>query len=600
MRSTSLAPSCLLALFATVATPVLLAAQQTPARKSGELFRSELDQFVGRLDAQSLVDRPQRHPLGGESTLATAQILCAMGHGHRRYHIGDGPIVRPSLAFLLGKTDADSGFGDATTTGWVVEAMQVIDPVGCRRQIEAGRARFQALGGTELPWAASVAAILAAKELPQDQGAAAQTRARSLLAAKGPLPLVEAAATMVHLAACQVANKRLDQAALAKAAPAAPAAAPAVAAAPAPAPLPANASGHGALSPAQERGLAWLSAQTKDGVGFGDAQPNLPLTAIALMALQTRPAALRSPAERAAITTGLRWLLTQQNEDGTFGDTLANYTTCAAVGALHTFDDPAVPAALQRAQRAILSFQNCEQNGYASGDRDYGSIGYGGMTRGDLSNMNFALQALQETGLPRNHEALQRALVFLQRTQNLRATNDYAGKAPDPERDGVILDTVPGDDGGACYYPGNSSAGYVVRPDDTVIARSYGSMTYALLKCYSLAGLKADDPRVAAALRWLQQNWRLDANPGAAPELGPKAAFQGLYYYYLLMAQALDSAGIDRLTVGDTAVDWRAALRTQLESVQRTDGSWRNDQNGRWMESSALLCTAYALLALAR
>ncbi len=139
-----------------------------------------------------------------------------------------------------------------------------------------------------------------------------------------------------------------------------------------------------------------------------------------------------------------------------------------------------------------------------------------------------------------------------------------------------------------------------MRPDDTVIARSYGSMTYALLKCYALAGLKGDDPRVAAALGWLQQNWRLDANPGAAPELGPKAQFQGLYYYYLLMAQALSAAGIDQLTVDGAKVDWRAGLRAQLAKVQQADGSWVNGQNGRWMESSKLLCTAYALLALAR
>ncbi|MBL8731312.1 MAG: hypothetical protein JNN13_02960 [Planctomycetes bacterium] len=222
------------------------------------------------------------------------------------------------------------------------------------------------------------------------------------------------------------------------------------------------------------------------------------------------------------------------------------------------------------------------------------------MTRGDLSNLHFAMQALRETGLPANHEALQRTLVFLQRTQNRRASNDWAGQAPDPEREGVLLDTVAGDDGGATYYPGNSSAGYVVHPDGKVEARSYGSMTYALLKCYALAGLPASDPRAAAAVAWLQRHWRLDINPGAAPELGEKAAFQGLYYYYELMAQALDTAGIEALEVDGKRVDWRRQLRTHLAQVQQTDGSWLNAQNGRWLEGSPLLCTSYALLALAR
>ncbi|MCC7395965.1 MAG: terpene cyclase/mutase family protein [Planctomycetes bacterium] len=554
-------------LFLLLTTLAPLAAQQPAARKTGDLFRAELDQLVARLDALATQDRPARHPLGGDSLLANAQMLCAMAHGHRRYCIGDGPIVRPTLAFLLSKQAADGGFGDATTTGWVVEAMQAVDPDGCREAIAAARTR----GGATLPWKALVEAVLAAPTLPQEQGAAAAKQAKALLAEAGRLPQPEAAALMVQLAACQVANKRLDQ----------------LAAGP-------------EFSTTQQRGFAWLCAQQQDGVFAAEGRNSTALTAIALMALQTKPAALRSPAEGAAITTGLRWLLSQQRADGTFGETLANYTTCAAVGALHTFADPAVPPALQRAQRAILAFQNCEQNGYARGDRDYGSIGYGGMTRGDLSNLHFAMQALRETGLPANHEALQRTLVFLQRTQNRRASNDWAGQAPDPEREGVLLDTVAGDDGGATYSPGNSSAGYVVHPDGKVEGRSYGSMTYALLKCYALAGLPASDPRAAAAVAWLQRHWRLDSNPGAAPELGEKAAFQGLYYYYELMAQALDTAGIEALEVDGKRVDWRRELRSHLAQVQRADGSWLNAQNGRWLEGSPLLCTSYALLALAR
>ncbi|MBL8731311.1 MAG: hypothetical protein JNN13_02955 [Planctomycetes bacterium] len=329
----------LLSLLLTTLAP--LAAQQPAARTTGDLFRSELDQLVARLDALATQDRPARRPLGGDSLLANAQVLCAMAHGHRRYCIGDGPIVRPTLAFLLSKQAADGGYGDATTTGWVVEAMQAVDPDGCREAIAAARTRCAALGGAPLPWTALVEAVLAAPRLPQEQGAAAAKQAKALLAEAGRLPEPEAAALMVQLAACQVANKRLDQ----------------------------RAAGP-VFSTTQQRGFAWLFAQQQDGVFAAEGRNSTALTAIALMALQTKPAALRSPAERAAITAGLRWLLSQQRADGTFGETLANYTTCAAVGALHTFADPAVPPALQRAQRAILAFQNCEQNGYARGDRD--------------------------------------------------------------------------------------------------------------------------------------------------------------------------------------------------------------------------------------
>ena len=40
--------------------------------------------------------------MGSSTTpLDTAKILVAMANCHRRYHISDGPVVRPSVASLL-------------------------------------------------------------------------------------------------------------------------------------------------------------------------------------------------------------------------------------------------------------------------------------------------------------------------------------------------------------------------------------------------------------------------------------------------------------------------------------------------------------------
>jgi hypothetical protein len=302
-------------------------------------------------------------------------------------------------------------------------------------------------------------------------------------------------------------------------------------------------------------------------------------------------------------------LLAGQNEDGTFGERQTNYTTCVVVGALVRWGDPAVAPALQKAQRAILAFQNCEANDYRPGDRDYGSIGYGSSQRGDLSNLQFSLQALRDSGLPQDHEAFQKALVFLQRTQNLKATNDFQGKVPHPDKRDVVLDARPGDDGGAAYYPGTSNAGYVLQPDGTAVPRSYGSMTYALLKAYTLCGVPAGDTRVHAAVQWIQQNWTLAVNPGADPALGEKVQHQGLFYYYMVLAQALSAMQLehvlvqaknDKGEVGTQKVDWKKALRAQLEGMQQADGTWVNGKNDRWMENLPLLCTCYALAALER
>jgi squalene-hopene/tetraprenyl-beta-curcumene cyclase len=105
------------------------------------------------------------------------------------------------------------------------------------------------------------------------------------------------------------------------------------------------------------------------------------------------------------------------------------------------------------------------------------------------------------------------------------------------------------------------------------------------------AGVKADDPRVKAAVGWLQKHYDLESNPGMGTA--------GLYYYYQTFAKALAALGQDKF-VDDKGVshDWRAELIDALASRQKADGSWTND-NSRWMEGDSSLSTGYALLALA-
>lgn len=360
-------------------------------------------------------------------------------------------------------------------------------------------------------------------------------------------------------------------------------------------------------SAAQAEAAAFLLQQQQDGVFAvqmrGKAFPDPGFTALALAALQTKPSAQRTEQEQRTIDAGCKWLLTQQHDDGAFGERVQNYTTCAAVLALARWPDAAKAPALARAQKYILAIQNCEATGSSPSDVEYGGVGYGSKgERSDLSNLQFAISALRATGLDAKDEAFARAVVFLQRTQNLRSVNDQSGKLKVRNGDAEPATMTAGDDGGAVYYPGESPAGYIELPDGTRTPRSYGSMTYALLKTYTLCGIDGKDPRVQAAVRWITANWTVAVNPGADPKLGDEAKYQGLFYYYLLLAQALDAAKIDTLEVtrdGKTvAVDWRAELRTQLESMQRKDGAWVNQRSDRWFENLDVLCTCYAMLAL--
>ncbi|MCA8964886.1 MAG: terpene cyclase/mutase family protein [Planctomycetes bacterium] len=363
-----------------------------------------------------------------------------------------------------------------------------------------------------------------------------------------------------------------------------------------------------AWSPAQQKGCDFLLTKQKDGifsVKMGSREfPDPGFTSLAIAALQSKPAAQRTEAEQAIIDKGLTWVLKNQNEDGSFGRNVPNYTTCAAVMALSRWDPSKTKEALAKAQRYVLAIQNCEKTGSSKSDVEYGGVGYGSKgERSDLSNMQFAIDALRRSGLPADNEAFTRAVVFLQRTQNLKSANDLGGKLQVKGDDGKPAPLAVGDDGGAVYYPGESPAGYIDQPDGSRTPRSYGSMTYALLKTYTLCGVKADDSRVQAAVKWIGANWTVAENPGADAKLGDKAKYQGLFYYYMLLAQALEAVGMDHVTTkGEDGkakeVDWRADLKQQLASMQRDDGSWLNEKNTRWYEGLDILCTCYALLAL--
>ncbi len=598
MSKTLVAAFCLITL-----TNGLLCSQSggEPVRKRGTIFKDEVDTLI---DVLTDVARAKGLPaIGGDSALATAKMLAAMAKCHRRYYYpGDVPTVSRSVDFLIRQRQQDGSFGDAEATAWVVEALTLLPVDGASFGDEIARARaWLGKRANEVPGIAPrVSQLLEqvrADRFPQHLGAEAAGKVAAWSANREGLAHGEAADALLQLVVCQQANKALDKALGSGAGSAQDAKA-----------------AEAAWSPAQAKAFAWLWQQQKDGVFSvthgGKTFPDPALTAFGLWALQTKAKSRRTADEQATIDKGMQWLIAGQNEDGTFGQQLPNYTTCVVVGALHKWGDARAAEALQKAQKALLGFQNVEATGYQRGDRDYGSIGYGNAQRGDLSNLHFSIEALRQTGLPADHEAFAKALVFLQRTQNLKSVNDFKGKVKDPDSD-AILDATSGDDGGAAYYPGNSAAGYITQPDGTTVPRSYGSMTYALLKAYTLAGVTGDDPRVQAAVKWIGENWTLAVNPGADPALGDKVKYQGLYYYYLVLAQALDAAKVTAVTVttkggsgaGDKGVkteqvDWKKALRAQLEGVQQPDGTWVNGKNNRWMEDMPLLCTCYAMAAL--
>lgn len=257
----------------------------------------------------------------------------------------------------------------------------------------------------------------------------------------------------------------------------------------------------------------------------------------------------------------------------------ANYETCLAVMCFTEANkDGRYTKVIKKADAFLKELQWDEGEGKPASDPAFGGAGYGNNKRPDLSNTSFLIDALRASGNDEDSEAMKRALVFVSRCQNLETehnTTPFAAKNPD---------------GGFYYTPAAGGSSMAGKTEEGGL-RSYASMTYAGLKSMIYAGVKQDDPRVKAAVKWLRKNYDLKSNPG----LGNV----GLYYYYHTFAKALDAMQSD-VFEDEKGVkhDWRAELRAELASRQLPNGSWTNEAD-RWMEGDPNLVTGYTLLALA-
>ncbi len=289
----------------------------------------------------------------------------------------------------------------------------------------------------------------------------------------------------------------------------------------------------------------------------------------------------------------LEFLASHARPDGSIHDgMLANYKTSAALQALAAAGGKKYAALVKKGRDYLVQIQLDDSEGFSEDHKYYGGAGYGGDRRPDMSNLSLWVDGLLASGEKPGNTPYRRALRFLERCQNDSEVN--TGRY---EIKGKVY--VSGNDGGGVYGPGVSKAGSIDRGDGTLEPRSYGSMTYALLKGYMAADLKADDPRVQKAMKWIAANFTLDENPGFDKQRNPRAGLQGLYYYFYTLAKALELYGRDRVEdERGKAHDWRQELAEKILSLQEKDGSWVNRDAPRWWEGMPVLATSYAVLAL--
>lgn len=364
------------------------------------------------------------------------------------------------------------------------------------------------------------------------------------------------------------------------------------------------------------RAIEWLRSQqdeTRGGWAIPQQGPVFPaITGLVLNGMLMEPGLDATDED---IAKGIRFILSYAQEDGGIYDQLLpSYNTSICLSALARAKTPEAERVIPAAQAFLRGLQfgetadtttpvGVETQVVERSHPFYGGVGYGKHGRPDNSNLNLMLQALHDSGVSGDDPAFQRALVFLSRTQMLDEVNDmpYANFS---SQGGFVYATSP-DAQSVDGLIGQSQAGMIEESldDGRKISRlrAYGSMTYAGFKSYLYADLARDDVRVVAAHDWIRRNYTMEENPGMGTD--------GMYYYYVTLARALDAWGeseIHTILEGKNAAgrepltevrDWENDLVDRLAQLQNPDGSFQSVDD-RWMEDNPVLITAYALIAL--
>jgi squalene-hopene/tetraprenyl-beta-curcumene cyclase len=283
------------------------------------------------------------------------------------------------------------------------------------------------------------------------------------------------------------------------------------------------------------------------------------------------------------VAKGLKFIDGLKKEDGGIyreGTRHKNYETAISIIALEAANkDGKYDETIKKAADFVRGIQFGGPNQKSDpSEIQYGGAGYGQTgTRPDMSNTTFFLDALKAAGAKSDDPAVQRALIFVSRSQNLESphnTTEFAAKV---------------NDGGFYYTPCAGGVSVAGKNDDGGL-RSYASMTYAGLKSMIYAGLTKDDPRFQAAHDWITKHYSVDENPGLQE--------RGLYYYYQTFAKTLSMLGSDEFVdASGKKHEWRTELTDKLASLQKENGSWIN-MTDRFMEGDPNLVTGYCLIAL--
>ena len=349
-----------------------------------------------------------------------------------------------------------------------------------------------------------------------------------------------------------------------------------------------------------------VAAQSSDGAWrsptYGVFKDGLSLSPIVLKALTFGPSVAGSATVR---RRGADYLISRVRPDGSidggpFGMTYPVYTASAAVIALTPLNFPDSRGARDAWLCELRRRQLTEELGWEPGDPAFGGWGYSIVPPSktavveaehpidaDLSSTLFAIGALRIAGVEAGDPAVRKALVFVERCQNVAANES--------DEDSRY------DDGGFFFSttdPVRNKAG----PAGTdrrgrLRYHSYGSATADGLRALLRCGLARDHPRVVAARAWLERHFSAGSHPGTFESARAVDRDATYYYYAWSVAHAFRALGIMEIRRDDQTIAWAEELAHELIRRQRADGTWANRFTAS-KEDDPLVATSFAAGAL--
>lgn len=325
-----------------------------------------------------------------------------------------------------------------------------------------------------------------------------------------------------------------------------------------------------------KKAVDFLKKQQKEDGSFSPQRAGPGITALVVAGLLRNGVSADEP----VVAKALGYLEKNvQKDGGVYDKGLANYTTSVAMMAFAEANKGGkYDKILKNGAAYLKSLQGDDDPKNAK----YGGVGYDGKQRPDVSNTQYFLDGLLAAGVPKDDPAVQRALKFISRCQNLPGENNdqpFAKKAKDDDKGGLTY-RIPLD---------KDDKLHAVAAENGL--RSMGAMTYAGLKSFLYAGVSKDDPRVKGAVDWIQRHYTLEENPGMGKS--------GLFYYYHTFAKAMDAMGqADFTDAKGKKHNWRRDLFDTLKKQQKEDGSWINPGDKNFGEGDPNLATAFAVLTL--